>query len=587
MGRALAVAALLALFLVPAAAAKGKSTPLQPRFTTGPHLTKSSATAVFLAEHKVGTWLDRYPQKGQVTEADYGKTSHSWTVKVWWGKAGEIATGQVDDATGLVTEAWTGPQVAWKMARGYSGAFGGKVINNTWVWLGLCAAFLLGLGNLRRPLSLRNLDLVALLSFSVSLWYFNKGNIFTSVPLAYPPFVYLLVRMIWIGARRRPTGGFRPVWPVWLLAAATVFLLGFRIGVNVESHHSVIDVGYSGVIGAERIAQGQSPYGHMPVEDSLKPCGPSDPSGELRERIQTNGRCESANERGDTYGPVAYEAYLPAYAAFGWSGKWDSLPAAHATAILWDLLCLLGLVLVGLRFGGSRLAVTLAFAWVAYPFTQYVSSSNTNDAIMPAFLIWGFWFCSSPWARGAATALAGWTKFGALIVAPLWLSYPDGLRRPRAKLAFAVAFMVATVAVFSILLLGPSPAHAARVFWDRTLGWQIGRESPFSLWDWRQYHARGIPNLHAVQWVLEGLLVLGAVAVYFVPRRKSPLQLAALTAALLIGFELVLTHWFYLYIPWFFPFAAIALLAQPAREAVTVEDAVPREHAPRTLVPAG
>jgi hypothetical protein len=61
--------------------------------------------------------------------------------------------------------------------------------------------------------------------------------------------------------------------------------------------------------------------------------------------------------------------------------------------------------------------------------------------------------------------------------------------------------------------------------------------------------------------VLEGLLVVGALAAAFVPRRKSPLQLAALTGALLIGFEIVLTHWFYLYIPWFFPFVAFALLA--------------------------
>ncbi len=643
MGRALAVAALLALFVTPAGLAKDRS-PLHQPFGSAQQLTKAKVTAAFLAEDKVAHWLDRYPRAGRVTEAAYDKKTRSWTIKVWWGKAGEIATGQVDDGSGLVTEAWTGPQVAWKMARGYSGAFGGEVINNTWVWLGLCAAFLLGLGNLRRPLSLRNLDLIALLSFSVSLWYFNEGNIFTSVPLAYPPLFYLLGRLIWIatasahrprggahsrswgvagkggkrarrrtvqlvrtslaraascrqrrqassepgfaGRERRPARG-ASVWPVWVLAAATVFLLGFRIGVNVEAPHSVIDVGYSGVIGAERIAHGQSPYGHMPVEDSLKPCGPSDASGEIRDRIQTNGRCESANERGDTYGPVSYEAYLPAYAAFGWSGKWDSLPAGHATSILWDILCLLGLALMGLRFGGTRLAATLAFAWVAYPFTQYVSSSNTNDAIMPAFLIWGFWLCSSPWARGAASALAGWTKFAALVVAPLWLSYPDGFRRPRAKAAFLAAFALATLAAFSILLLEPHPVHAARVFWDRTLGWQIGRESPFSLWDWRQYHARGIPNLHAAQWVLEGLLVLGAIAVYFVPRRKSPLQLAALTAALLIGFEIVLTHWFYLYIPWFFPFAAIAVLARPARRAVAPEEPSIREHTPRALVPAG
>ena len=109
---------------------------------------------------------------------------------------------------------------------------------------------------------------------------------------------------------------------------------------------------------------------------------------------ETNGRCESANDRGDTYGPAAYEAYLPAVAIFGWSGKWDSLPAAHATSIIWDVLCLIGLALVGLRFGGTRSAATLAFAWTAYPFTVYVLDSNTNDTIMPAFLVWGFWLVS-------------------------------------------------------------------------------------------------------------------------------------------------------------------------------------------------
>jgi len=39
-----------------------------------------------------------------------------------------------------VTESWTGPQVAWKMARGYEGAFGGDEINSLPVWLAFCAA---------------------------------------------------------------------------------------------------------------------------------------------------------------------------------------------------------------------------------------------------------------------------------------------------------------------------------------------------------------------------------------------------------------------------------------------------------------
>jgi len=572
MRRALAAAAIGLLLAGPALAAPGKPKPLGP---PEQRLTVAQAKAIFLRNEKVSDWLAHYPQRLWQTDATFDQDHKFWRVNVWAGEAGEVATGKVDDTSGGVSEAWTGPQVAWKMARGLPGAFGGKEINSAPVWLGFCALFFLGLADLRRPFSLRNLDLLVLLSFTVSLWFFNRGDIFTSVPLAYPPLLYLLGRMAWSGWRGRLGTGAVPVWPIWLLAAATVFAAGFRLGLNVRASN-VIDVGYSGVIGANRIANGHSPYGHFPVELG-KACGPSDIDGETRERIQTNGRCESANPQGDTYGPVAYEAYLPGYLALGWTGKWDDLPAAHFASIGFDLLCVLGLALVGLRFGGQRLAVTLAFAWVAYPFTQYVSSSNTNDALPPLFLIWGFWLATWPAARGVGAALSGWTKFGSLVVAPLWASYPE--RRLRPTLVFAAGFLVATLAAFSILLLEPNPVHAARVFWDRTLGWQIDRESPFSIWDWRQYHA-GLPDLHILQRVLEVLLIVAALAVYFVPRRKSPLQLAALTAALLVGVELVLTHWFYLYLPWFFPFAAFAVLAptaEPLKAAVRAPVERPRQ----------
>ena len=154
------------------------------------------------------------------------------------------------------------------MARGGPGAFGGRDINKPIVWFGFCLVFLIGLADLRRPLSLRNLDLIALLSFAASLWFFNRGDIFTSVPLAYPPLLYVIARMAWIGttARLKPS---RPVWPVWVLVAATVFLAGFRIGLNIETSN-VIDVGYAGVIGADRIVHGEAPYGHMPVQGTRR-----------------------------------------------------------------------------------------------------------------------------------------------------------------------------------------------------------------------------------------------------------------------------------------------------------------------------
>jgi hypothetical protein len=546
--------ALVALALAPAAGAAERA-----------RLTEEGATRAFLRNEKVVDWLDRYPTRGIVKDATFDSKTRAWTVHVWWGGAGEIATGKVDDGSGKVTEAWTGPQVAWKMARGYPGAFGGKTLNRTEVWLAFCAVFLLGLIDWRRPLSVRTLDLFVLLSFSVSLWFFNRGDVFESMSLVYPVFAYLLARMVWVGLRGRSPSRRAAFWPVWLLAAATVFLAGFRIGLNLEGSN-VIDVGFSGVVGAHRIANGEMPYGHMPVQGNLKACGPADAEGDIRDRIQTNGRCESANERGDTYGPVAYLAYVPGYLLLGWSGKWDTLPAAHFTSIAFDLLAIIGLALVGRRFGGLPLAATLAFAWAAYPFTQYTSNSNTNDAIPPVLLIWGFWLVSSPWARGAFAALAGWSKFGSLIVAPLWAGYPEALsvRYARNAALFVGGFAAATVAAFSILLLEPDLLHAARVFWDRTVAWQLTRESPFSIWDWGQYHAAGIPDLHLVQLPLIGIVLVAAVGAAFYPRHRSPLQLAALTAALLIGFELVLTHWSYLYLPWFFPFAAFAVLA-PSR----------------------
>ena len=532
-------------------------------------LSEAGAVEPLLAHPKVADWLDRYPLDPQ-TDATFDRERRAWTVHVWSGEAGEIARGVVADATGRVTEAWTGPQVAWHMARGRPGAFGGRTLTSWPVWLGLSALFLVGLADRRRLLGLRTLDLLGLLSFGVSLAFFNRGEVFQSAALAVPSLVYVLVRMCVIGLRR---GGSRRTsiassWPVWSLAVAALFLLGFRIGLNLQEGRRVIDVGYAGVIGADRILDGRVPYGAMPVTDGLEPCGKPNADGEIRERIQSNGRCESANPRGDTYGPVAYLAYVPSVLTFGWSGRWDELPAAHATAILFDLLVLAGLVLVGRRFGGNLLAAALAFGWVAYPFTSYVLLANSNDAVMPALLVWGFWLATSAPLRGAAVALAAWTKFAALLVAPLWLTYRSAWSAGR-LLRFGGGFALATALAFSVLLLEPSLADAARTFWERTFTFQLERDSPFSIWGWGQYRARGIPDLASLQTVVQAVVIVLAGVVAVVPREKGPLELAALTAAVLAAFQLSLTHWFYLYLPWVLPFALLALLLPrvPERES--------------------
>ena len=114
---AVAAAALLFLVLAPAARAappapvydgQGRlvETPFAP-VAVKPGLTEARATAILLAAPKVRSWVGRYPKASLLKQATYDEKFHDWDVKVWSGPAGEIATGRVDDFSGVVTEAWT------------------------------------------------------------------------------------------------------------------------------------------------------------------------------------------------------------------------------------------------------------------------------------------------------------------------------------------------------------------------------------------------------------------------------------------------------------------------------------------------
>jgi hypothetical protein len=522
---------------------------------TEPELSEAEAKELVLEHPEVSPWLERYSNVHLVTTAIFVPETGRWEVGVFSGEAGQVVDARVDDRAGSVVTVWVGPEVAWPLARG--NGLGG-VINRPQLWLSFCALFLLGLANLKRPFSMRNLDLLAILSFSVNVYFLNKGQVFASVLAATASLVYLIGRAVWVGVKNRPSPS--PVFqlPVWLLMAGLVFLLGLRINLNLEQS-GVLDVGYAGVIGADRLMEGESPYGNFPHGDTGRPCGAVNAEGESVDWIQENGRCETPNHLGDTYGPANYHAYLPGLWLFGWSGKWDFLPAVHFTTILFDLLAMLGMAAVGYRFGRMRLAVTLAFAWVANPFTQYVSSSNTNDTIMAAFLIWGFWAATSPAGRGALVALSSLTKFASLIVIPLWATYPTATRRTLWR--FGLAFALTTLLAFWVLFVSGNPVHEAQVFYERTFQIQFDRSSPFSLWDWGDYHAEGLPDLKWLQGGLQIVLVAAALLLAFRPRGKSALQLAAFTAALIMAFEFLLTHWTALYVVWFLPFLLLTTVA--------------------------
>src|SRR5205085_11535371 len=194
--------------------------------------------------------------------ANQSDSDRDWEVG-WFADDKQVVQVVVDDQTGVVEETWTGYQVAWRMARGYPGAFGRK-LNATYVWLPLGLLFLLPFFDPRRPFRLLHLDLLVLVAFAVSHFFFEKGNIGVSVPLVYPVLAYLFVRMLMIGFQRRgrppPSGRLVPILPMWVLVTAILALIGFRVALNMVNSN-VVDVGYSGVIGAHKIVHGQSLYG--------------------------------------------------------------------------------------------------------------------------------------------------------------------------------------------------------------------------------------------------------------------------------------------------------------------------------------
>ncbi len=501
----------------------------------------------------------------------YLKGPSRWQVSYFSKKDKEIGLVILADYSGHVLEQWTGFQIAWTMARGYPGAFG-RHVNALYIWIPMCFLFFVPFFDWRKPLRLLHLDLLVLLSFSVSLAFFNHAHIYASTLLVYPPLIYLLVRMLALArvgrrssgrtvradegavpgedwsvpgrspGRPAPTAPRLLIPPAWL-AIGVVFLLGFRIALNVTDSN-VIDVGYAGVIGAERIAHNEPLYGGYP----------------------------SDNEHGDTYGPANYEAYVPFQQIFGWSGTWDDLPAAHAAAILFDLLAVGLLFLLGRRVRGPGLGILLSYAWVSYPFTLYALESNSNDSLVAVLILAALLACPQRWgqaatssARGMFAALAGLTKFAPLALAPLlWTHGLGGLsvaRRARALALFAFAFAL-TVAIVSIPALTHDSLHT---IYERTFAYQSDRESPFSIWGLYGSSPTGGHYQHWLSEVRDAVVGAGialALALAVLPRREDLVGLAAVAAAILIAVQLGIDHWFYLYIPWFFGLVMLALLGQ-------------------------
>jgi hypothetical protein len=494
-----------------------------------PSLSEEEAIKLAFADERVQAELSEHGPYSTGAEYEDGV----WTVRFYVEEEGavggkpmgdgrkEVARVGVNDTSWVLNYVWVGDEIVWYMARGEEGAYG-KQANYWYVWGPLALAFALAFVRTDRLLSLRNLDVVALLGFLVSHGFFREGIVYEAVLLWYPPLIYLFLRTLLmgfgVGERVERTSNL----PTWLLLGLAGLAGGLVLGLNLDSR--VIDVGYAGVVGADLILDGTLPYANMPADVGT----------------------------GDTYGPLNYLLYVPFVLIFGFSGQWDFLPAAHALTFLAFVTGALALFVAGWRLSGPKAAAALVFAWAAFPYTLYAANNNTNDIVVAAVSAIGLAAATSPLGRGASVVAGFAVKLYPIILAPLWMMHGGVRRRPIAD--FVLGGVGVFFLTFWVLLIDGRPIEAARLFYERTIAMQTSRETPWTIFG-------QVPELGFLQQPLLAAVILLAFVVAVWPRRRTVRRLAAFSAALVIGFQLTVDYWFYPYVTWFEPFVFLALLA--------------------------
>ena len=432
----------------------------------------------------------------------------------------KVIADQIIGAQGQIEATYKGPLILGIYGRGHYG----QIFDSPILLAAFTLMFLAPLLLLRGRRWIDRFDIAALLTFGISYLLFDNGHLEPAVWMFYPPLIYLLVRMLIRGYKPRARVARLDVrLPTAVLVVGLLALVVARIVVTLHPA-GVIDVATASALGAYKLLHGESLYyfslGH-----------------------------------GDTYGPIAYLAYAPFELLF--PGNWQYLPAARAATITFDLLTIASLIVLGwrLRSGreGWRLGLLLAWLWAACPCTLLGMEKSTNDGLVALMVVLIMLVLESPIKRGVLVGLGTASKFFPAVLLPLVaVGRGDGDQRTIRKVL--AAFVITTGVSIAVFL----PPGGVKEFWDHTVGYQLTRSDIFSIW---ALH----PALAPIKVALEAAAVFLAVAVAFRPRGlRTPAQVAALAAAVIIAVQLPALHWFYLYVVWFLPLVLVAVLAPGA-----------------------
>jgi hypothetical protein len=432
-------------------------------------------------------------------------------------------------------------------------ASGAAIANSPWVLALLSALFLLAVAvvPLRR---VRNLDALALVSLTATVPLINARLVAASVLCAEPALLYLTARCLYVGLG---AGGARSprsapaempltdrLWAGWaperrtrmLRLAVTATVLAFLMITLTSTGYT--DVAVASMQGATDILHGVLPYGHITLAF-----------------------------HGDTYPLLNYLLYVPAAlwrpVSNGFSDLSGSLWTAAAAALLtgaalWRIAGrpeFSGQGGAGGRQGDRRLRAVLA--WFAFPPVLMAASGGANDLVLAACLAWMLALRTRTAASLLALAAGVWVKAVPLVLLPIWLPYRR--RGLLSSLSPALALSAAVTAL--MLLLGGTAGFAATA---HALSFQFQRGSFYA--PWYTFHLQWLqPEAQAAV-----LAILAAALLHLRAEetlRTDLVRLSAIGAALLLGVQLAANYWTWSYLPWVFPFIAVALFMPRGKAA--------------------
>ncbi len=436
-------------------------------------------------------------------------------------------------------------------------ASGAALANSPWVLALLSVLFLLA--TLVVPLRrVRNLDALALASLTLTVPLINARLVAASVICATPALCYLMVRCLSVGlgsGRPRAAGPADTLlldwlWAGWepkrrtrilrLLVLATV--LAFLMITLTSSGYT--DVAAASLEGATDMLHGVLPYGHIHLAF-----------------------------HGDTYPLLNYLLYVPAALWLPVSNAFSDLTGSLMTTAVASLLVGWALYrIAGSReLGGAGEARTdnrlrAVLAWFAFPPVLLAASGGANDLALAACLAWMLALRTRTAASMLALAMGVWVKLVPLVLLAIWVPYRRrGLWR---SCAAALAMSVALTAL--LLLLGGTGGISAMA---HAISFQFQRGSFFA--PWYTFNVQWLQPL--AQAAVPAILVASILHLRADRSARTDLvRLSALAAALLLGVQLAANYWTWSYLPWVFPFLAVALFMSQGEAALRMAEQ--REH---------